>query len=873
MARKKSRYRKIKRFLSLMLFLVLFFGAGLLPPTFAYITAENSIAQSLPNAQNLLEKGTKLYEAERFAEAAAIWQQAISAFKASGDEQRLAMTLGNLSLAYQQLGQWTQAESAINQAIASLQTQGNLLEYSQQQSSRATRENLQIFAQVLDIKGRLQLTQSQAEDALNTWQLAVDIYKKIGYNQEIIRNKINQAQALQVLGFYSQAEKTLRESTQILQRQPDSPVKVTGLRSLGNVVQVTGDLEESRKILQQSLKVALSLSDQQAIADVLLSLGNTARAQEDIPAAIEFYRKAINAASSPTTRIQAQVNQLRLLLETKQFPAFQALSSQIQTQLNNLPVSRTAISARINFAQTLTLFRKNTTTDTFSWLDIAQILSTAIQQAKSLQDRRTQSYALGVLGGLYEQTQQWSDAQNLTQQALLMAQAIDAKDIGYRWQWQLGRLLKAQGDIKAATLAYTEAVNNLQALRYDLFAVNPEVKFSFQDEVEPVYRQLVELLLEQKSENFQPSQKNIQQASNTIELLQIAELNNFFRNNCLNARLAAKKEDPTAAAIYPFILRDRLEVILQLPQQRWLHYATTVSKDEVETTLKQLQENLQKPHTLRQVQSLSEKVYNWLIRPGALALAESKTHTLVFVLDGWLRNIPMAALYDGKQYLIEKYSIALTPGLQLIEPKPLQKELKAIAAGLTEPRSGFSALPNVKLELEEIRSQIPSSILLNQEFTSKALQNRINSLPFPVVHLATHGQFSSKAEETFIVAWDERIYVNKLNELVRTLEQNRPEAIELLILSACQTATGDERASLGIAGIAFQAGARSTIASLWNLDDQSTAVLMSKFYQELADKKLTKAEVLRRAQLALLHNPKYKRPMFWASYILLGNWL
>ncbi|MHC5832862.1 MAG: CHAT domain-containing protein, partial [Nostoc sp.] len=95
----------------------------------------------------------------------------------------------------------------------------------------------------------------------------------------------------------------------------------------------------------------------------------------------------------------------------------------------------------------------------------------------------------------------------------------------------------------------------------------------------------------------------------------------------------------------------------------------------------------------------------------------------------------------------------------------------------------------------------PSSILLNQEFTSKTLQNRINSLSFPIVHLATHGQFSSKAEETFIVAWDERIYVKKLNELVRTLEQNRPEAIELLILSACQTAAGDEQAALGIAGV------------------------------------------------------------------------
>ncbi|NEQ28819.1 MAG: CHAT domain-containing protein, partial [Microcoleus sp. SIO2G3] len=335
-----------------------------------------------------------------------------------------------------------------------------------------------------------------------------------------------------------------------------------------------------------------------------------------------------------------------------------------------------------------------------------------------------------------------------------------------------------------------------------------------------------------------------------------------------------KKEDQTGVAvIYPFILPDRLEVILQLPQKPVQHYAIAVGKEEVQSTLKQLQENIAKPHTLRQVQSLSQKVYNWLIKPAEADLADSKTPTLVFVLDGWLRNIPMAALYDGKQYLIEKYSIALTPGLQLIEPKPLQKGLKTIAAGLSEPRSGFSALPNVKRELEEIRSQVPSSILLNQEFTRSALQNRINSLPFPVVHLATHGQFSSTAEETFIVAWDNRIYVKEFNKLVRTIEQNRPEAIELLILSACQTAAGDERAGLGIAGVAFQAGARSTIASLWNLDDESTAVLMSQFYQELSNKKLTKAEALRRAQLALLQNPKYKRPMFWAPYVLLGNWL
>ncbi|MHC5828977.1 MAG: tetratricopeptide repeat protein, partial [Nostoc sp.] len=130
--------------------------------------------------------------------------------------------------------------------------------------------------------------------------------------------------------------------------------------SLGNVVQVTGDLETSRQILQQSLEIASSLQDKEAIADILLSLGNTARVQQDPQTAIKYYQQTIKTATSPTTRIQAQANQLRLLLKTEQLSAFQTLSSQIKTQLNNLPLSRTAISARINFAQSLMQFRKKT---------------------------------------------------------------------------------------------------------------------------------------------------------------------------------------------------------------------------------------------------------------------------------------------------------------------------------------------------------------------------------------------------------------------------------------------------------------------------------------------------------------------------------
>jgi CHAT domain-containing protein len=878
MIRKKSRFRKIKRLLSVLLLLAMFLGAGLLPPTFAYITAQTPTTQSLPNAENLVEQGRKLYEAEQFAQAITIWQQAVAAFKASGDEPRQAMTLGNISLAYQQLEQWTQAQSAI---ASSLNLQGYPVKQGRGAEGQRGRgeipiQNLEILAQVLDIQGRLQLAQSKAENALNTWREAADIYTQLGDRNSIIRNRINSAQALQALGLFRQAQKTLTETTQLLQNQPNSALKVTGVRSLGNVLLAIGDLEQSRQVLEQSLAVASKLPDKQAIADVLLSLGNTARAQQDSQAAIDFYQQAANATKSPITRINAQTNQLRLLLETKRLADVKTLLPQIQTQIGNLPPSRTAIYARINLAESLTQFKQKSATDSPSWLDIAQILSTAVQQAQDLQDRRTQSYALGVLGNLYEQKGQLTDAQNLTQQALFLAQTIDARDIAYRWEWQLGRLLKARGNIQEAIAAYDRAVKSLQSLRYDLVAINPDVQFDFRDRVEPVYRQLVELLLQPQGN--QTSQANLQKARETIESLQLAELDNFFREACLDTvsqiDQVIDQKDQTAAAIYPIILPDRLEVILKLPQKPVLHYTAAVAQTQVEKTLDALRQNLIEPDTLVEAKALSQQVYNWLIQPAVTDLAKSQVKTLVFVLDGALRNIPMAALYDGKQYLIEKYGIALTPGLQLINPQPLQeKTLEAIAAGLSQPRQGFSALPNVKLELAEIRAEIPSNVLLNNEFTSTALQNQINSLPFPVVHLATHGQFSSKAEETFIVAWDKRIYVNELDNLVRNREQNRPDAVELLVLSACETAAGDKRAALGIAGVAVRAGARSTVASLWSLNDESTAALMSEFYRELADRSLTKAEALRRAQLSLLQNPKYQRPLFWAPYVLLGNWL
>ena len=346
---------------------------------------------------------------------------------------------------------------------------------------------------------------------------------------------------------------------------------------------------------------------------------------------------------------------------------------------------------------------------------------------------------------------------------------------------------------------------------------------------------------------FSVSQDNLKQARNVIEALQLSELENFFREACLQAKPkqiddVVDKIDRTAAVIYPIILKDRIEIILKMPNQTQLrHYTTYKEAKEVELKLDNLGRFLREPDRSNDVQKLSQELYSWLIQPLEVDLAHMKIKTLVFVLDGSLRNIPMAVLYDEKQkqYLIQKYAIALAPGLQLIDPKPFQRrELNVLIAGISEQRQiegrSFAPLQNVKLELEKIHSLIPKSQeLINQTFTKINVQNKIKKVPFRVIHIATHGEFSSNADKTFILTWEGLLKVKDFDNLLR-LRNQRDRAIELLVLSACQTASGDKRATLGLAGIAVRAGARSTLATLWSVEDQSSAELMNQFYQKVS---------------------------------------
>jgi CHAT domain-containing protein len=940
--RYQSRYRFILVFLMALSIclsggsnLVKAAGSGLYSTTLPQDTA---IAQD--SFQDALDRAKILYDAGRFNESVLVLQQVADAVAQNPLWQ--ATALSNLSLCYQQLGLWNEAAQAIAHSL-SLFT--GLPSSPDQQFA---------LAQALNIQGQLQLATGQSEQALATWQQATTAYEQANSPSGAVQSRINQAQALEALGLYRRAIAILTEISQTLQNQadanqpganqPDLLMRAVALRSLGDALLVAGSLDQAHESLQQSQQIAEQLQEHEAIAATQLSLGNLTRAeaiaqltlknmtladanallqsfpqaslnaaetlrqQQQMATANAFYRQTQQAidfyqqAAVGDTRIQAQLNQLNLLIETQRYSKAQALYPQIQAQLEAVPPSRRSIYGRIDLAQAIIRLSQESQSqesqsqesqsqesqsqesqsqesqEQSAFQTAAQLLVIANQQSSQIKDIRAQSYALGNLGGLYEKTQQWQQARSLTQQALMLSQSSNAADISYRWQWQLGRLLKVEGDRDGAILAYSEAVTTLKTLRKDLVAVNRDVQFSFRESVEPVYRELVDLLL--KDQNIsQSSAEKLIQARDVIEGLQIAELDNFFREACLDTAFQLDRvidqTNLSAAVFYTIVLPDRLEVILKLPQQILRYHTAQVTQAEVETTVDTLLAELKKPLTSETLQSLSQKIYGWLIQPEAESLARENIKTLVFVLDGSLRSIPMAALYDGQHYLIENYSVAIAPGLQLPDPKPLDnRKLSALVAGLSEARENFPALGFVQAEIEGIQSDVPSNkVLLNQNFTRDNFRKLLDSADFSIVHIATHGQFSSNVKDTFILAWDDPINVTELGSLLQDRDTTNPNPIELLVLSACRTAVGDRRATLGLAGVAVRAGARSTIASLWNVDDDSGAALMGQFYKELGQNSVSKAEALRRAQRSLIENPQYKDPRFWSPYVLLGNWL
>ena len=846
-------------------------GFAQMPATEQVISAEQSI--SAKEAW-----GRQLYQEGQFLEAIAQWQQIEKVHAANQNYASQASALSNLSLSYQQLGEWKDAQVAIAQSIALLD----------ERFSGRSRINHPVVAQVMMTQGSLQHLLGQSESAIESWDQAAEVYKELGDRLGQSRAQINQAQALRSLGFYQKSLETLRTIAIEMETEPASMLKAIALRRLGEMLRINGQPAAAQSTLMQSLAIAREYGNPEEISATLLSLGHTAQRLENNADAQAYYRQAdeILADTDLTQTIQhiaqqipVQLAQLELLVTMEQWTAAAQLWPTIQAHFHNLPSNRETIYYQINWANSLAQMRQHEDAAPLAPpLDtIASQIRQAAQQAQQLSDRRAESHALGMLGKLYEQNQQWLQAQQLTQKALTLSETISATDIAYRWQWQLARLLNTPQNpeyaVSKSLEAYYQAVASLSHLRGDLSTADIGTQFSFKKNVEPIYRQLASLLL-QTSPQAPDYQQNLASAQDVIESLRLAELDNYFQEACLDVvPIDVNQVDSNAAIVYTLVLEDRLSVILHLPNQPLQHFSTAVSAREASDIAAQLRQQLV-IRGRRQFFALGEAVYGWLIAPARDVIDQSGVDTLVFVLDGPLQSIPMAALYDGDRFLIEDYAVALTPGLKLLNPQPWDtSKLRVLVAGITESQQGRAPLPYVNGEVKKIKDSIRRhTVLLDEKFTQAALSTRLNAIAYPIVHVATHGQFGSTPEETYLVAWNEQINVRDVSQMLQAHLGDR-EGIELLVLSACETASGDQQAALGLTGVAIKAGAQSTVGSLWAINDEATAQFIGYFYEQLIQPGTTRAAAMRAAQLQMLNNPDYRHPIYWAPYVLLGSWM
>jgi CHAT domain-containing protein len=543
-------------------------------------------------------------------------------------------------------------------------------------------------------------------------------------------------------------------------------------------------------------------------------------------------------------------------------------------------------------------------------------------------DSLSMAYIKGYLAELYAEEQRYPEAIRLMWQAIFHAQSYpefqNYPELLSHLEWQLGTYFKKQGMQEKAIKAYQRAANYLQQVRKYYGRVSQSVRYL----EKKVYFEQADLLL-QKAASAGETQALLREAIDTIESFKAAELRNYFQDECVTElEKKVKKVDeilpPNTAAFYPLVFDDRVELLLisnnrvnrlssfnikKAGVKKETKCSDEYKKENFRQTVKCFRRSIEKEEKnyLKKAQSL----YDWLIRPLTKKLSK-QVKILVIVPNDELYTIPFAALHDRKEdkFLIEQYALAVTPGLKLTDPvRPmLRRNVRALLAGsdFVELRNKVYHLPCVPLELSQISCLLTTSqvthikeedfttatacsnpsaqwkntcalegnidVLPRKVFNFSNMEKRFNKTSYSIVHIATHGRFDSDPNKTFLQTFDgkklNKITMNDLERLIGITEF-RTQPIDLLTLSACETAKGDKRAALGLAGVALKAGARSVLATLWPVKDPSTAWLVSEFYQQ--SQNASKARALQAAQKKLLRN-KYKHPYYWAPFLLIGNW-
>lgn len=749
-----------------------------------------------------------------------------------------------------------------------------------------------------------------------------------------IDSLLRQGSQYQRSGYYLDAQTAYQNALEQAEQQADMASKAIAKSALGTIAYLLHHPESAEALLAEALNLAKAQNNRELISLTQYYRGLTAFSRQQRSTAASYLQAALSGAQQSANKELSARCHLALAQIAQTLDDFKQHQQQALDLIEQFKATPIAGELRLQLAE-LWLEPPLLKPQDFENGADPERLATVFAQlqlaASELdpENRRGIAQYHGLLGKVYETQQRYAEALDLTQTALQDLQGMHADDLKIIYNWQAARVYTALKQAGSALDSYRRAITIIQGMRQDIPVTYQDGQSSFLQLFGPLYRSASALLLQQAhTDNLEQQKSLLTEARGLMERLKQTELEDFFNDRCLLNGLqssALHNNSSKTAVFYPIILPDRIELLLSIGDQL-IQRTVEIPSATLEAQIRYFSNNLR---IGLNVQEASEQLYNWLIKPLEAELNAQTIDTLVYIPDGVLRLLPLAALSDGEHYVLERFVITTLPSLALIPGHAKSKSNNTLLAGLSEPSQEIGkqlpekllqlfndapkptsgrnlpamtqasralsfnrraldtpktdklsdrnlqviaeslALPGVKTEIEQLAGQLPSQVILNHDYTLHNFDMAVRQPDYNVVHIASHGYFGGSSDDSFIMTYDKLLFIDNLESMLKARNQGEP--IDLIVLSACQTAEGDDRAPLGLAGVALKAKANNALGTLWPIADQAAVKVMPQFYTGFNQKGLSKAKALQQAQLSLLQDPNFSNPYFWAPFILVGN--
>ncbi len=795
-----------------------------------------------------------------YEHAIVYYEQALSIFRVIEDQGGEAHVLGNLASAYWSLADY-QEVIAIYQQVRSIFREQN------------DRKN---EAKALWGLGITHWSLSQHQRAISFYEQALRLFREeqdrhgeatmlLGLGT--VYGDLSQHQ--QALSFYEQALPLFHE---LKNRRQAARV----LNNMGTAYRAMGKHKRALDLFQQALSISQDLKGRDDEARTLVNLGILYRARSQPKRAIALFEKAL----SIFRRIQDKTGEGSVLSYLGQVHAHQGRSELAIVFLKKSVNVRETIRQGLRpLASELQVSYADSVSDTYR-----QLADLLLEQGRILE----------------------------AQQVLELLKVQEIRD--FNSETRAGSTVSGIA-LSPAEKAILEQFNSLIVFGQTL----QECRQSNCDQLDQLSAQR-RTLVSQYHQNIDQFRQELRHRSGDDKGFFDPEL--LGDAQALVEQTQAKTSAKTVL-IYPLVLKKKLWLLWVASGGVVKSQPVNVSQAELSQTVLAFRQQMKvcasqtcTQEDTQKLQSVSQELYDWLIRPLESELTKNKVQSLIFALDRTVRYVPMAALHDGQQYLVEQYTLSTILSAALTDAsdrKPFASDTQVLALGLSDAIAGFNPLQYVPAELNKIVRQpgqetsgiYPGQMLLNQTFNATALTSQLERRQHRIVHIATHGQFvPGNYLASFLLLGDGK----KLSiEKIRTLPLM--STVDLVVLSACESALGgaDQLDGIEIASMSYYfltRKAKSVLASLWQVNDASTSSLMQLFYQNLAEDRvhspITKAQALRSAQLNFIHpkeraqesearatidvvsasgtslerHPKdLSHPYYWAPFILIGSGL